>query len=353
MQLRDAGAVDLGAPVAEYVPELADAPRDASRTCSRTRPACSGRSPARSGSRSPTSRTTSCSRASARSARVLEPRDEYHYSNLGFMLLGEIVARASGTPYTTYVEEWLFAPVGLDGDDLGAATPAAAVGYHLEPWTRRRSRRGGARPRAGPRRRASSGAPPPTSRAGPASSATPIPTCCGPETAAEMRRVQTIADHAAWKRGSGLGLLMWRDGDRALRGAQRRHERLPLELRLRHARPHGRSAPHEREHHTCRSRRSAWSSPRKAAEGSAPPPEPWRPAEAPPAELDGVLGNWWTEGWEFVLSYRDGALQAQRRPARPPTPPSSSASAPTATWACRAASAASRSRSCATGTAAR
>ena len=51
-------------------------------------------------------------------------------------------------------------------------------------------------------------------------------------------------------------------------------------------------------------------------------PEPWRPGELPPPDLAGVLGRWWSEGYEFVFSWRDGRLEARgaaapewRRPA--------------------------------------
>src|SRR5919201_3189809 len=51
-------------------------------------------------------------------------------------------------------------------------------------------------------------------------------------------------------------------------------------------------------------------------------PEPWRPGELPPDDLAGVLGRWWSEGYEFVFSWRDGHLEARlaaapewRRPA--------------------------------------
>ena len=50
----------------------------------------------------------------------------------------------------------------------------------------------------------------------------------------------------------------------------------------------------------------------KAAQLVAPQAEPWRPGEGPPAELDGMLGNWWTEGSEFVLAFRGGKLEARR-----------------------------------------
>jgi hypothetical protein len=37
----------------------------------------------------------------------------------------------------------------------------------------------------------------------------------------------------------------------------------------------------------------------------------WLPAEKPPAELEPILGRWWTEGHEVVISWRKGRLEAQ------------------------------------------
>jgi hypothetical protein len=39
-------------------------------------------------------------------------------------------------------------------------------------------------------------------------------------------------------------------------------------------------------------------------------PEPWTPVATLPPELDGLLGLWWTEGSEIVLSLRGGRFQA-------------------------------------------
>lgn len=39
--------------------------------------------------------------------------------------------------------------------------------------------------------------------------------------------------------------------------------------------------------------------------------ERWAPAGPPPAELDGLLGPWWTEGEQIVLSLRGGRFQGE------------------------------------------
>jgi hypothetical protein len=40
-------------------------------------------------------------------------------------------------------------------------------------------------------------------------------------------------------------------------------------------------------------------------------PDQWRPDAGAPDDVVPLLGLWWTEGSELVLSYRDGRLQAE------------------------------------------
>jgi hypothetical protein len=49
----------------------------------------------------------------------------------------------------------------------------------------------------------------------------------------------------------------------------------------------------------------------RALELEPPIPEAWEPGEAPPEELAGVPGRWWSEGEEFVFRFRRGRLEAQ------------------------------------------
>jgi hypothetical protein len=36
----------------------------------------------------------------------------------------------------------------------------------------------------------------------------------------------------------------------------------------------------------------------------------WRPSDPPPEVVDGLLGRWWSEGSEYVFSWRQGRLEA-------------------------------------------
>lgn len=62
-----------------------------------------------------------------------EPGDEHLYSNTGYLLLGEIVKRASGKTLRAFADEWIFAPLGMKKthfhDDFTEIVKDRAVGY--------------------------------------------------------------------------------------------------------------------------------------------------------------------------------------------------------------------------------
>ena len=63
------------------------------------------------------------------------PGTAYEYSNYGFAILGRVVARVSGMPYTQYIEQKILRPLHMDSTTLEpAAVPATrlAHGYRWE-----------------------------------------------------------------------------------------------------------------------------------------------------------------------------------------------------------------------------
>jgi CubicO group peptidase (beta-lactamase class C family) len=78
-------------------------------------------------------------------ARVAEiftaigPNLQPKYSNLGYQLLGEIVHRASGTPYTTYVQQEILRPLGLADTAFeplpGSLRARCATGYSARTFS--------------------------------------------------------------------------------------------------------------------------------------------------------------------------------------------------------------------------
>ncbi len=62
------------------------------------------------------------------------PGDEYLYSNTGFTLLAEVVARVSGQSFAEFTKEHIFQPLGMDYtffyDDHRKIVPGRAYSYH-------------------------------------------------------------------------------------------------------------------------------------------------------------------------------------------------------------------------------
>ncbi len=56
---------------------------------------------------------------------AIEPDSAFKYSNLGFALLGEVIARVSGRSFTEYVRSEILTPLGMDSSAF-ELTPAIA-----------------------------------------------------------------------------------------------------------------------------------------------------------------------------------------------------------------------------------
>jgi CubicO group peptidase (beta-lactamase class C family) len=240
--------------------------------------------------------------------QVLPAGAAWHYSNLGFALLGEVVARVAGMPYDRYLEERVLGPLGL-GRTTWEAVPPAARGYFVRPYDGTAELQ---------REVDLSG----TRSAGQLWSTTgdlarwasflcdPDPAVLAPGTAAEMHELEAMMDVERWTIGWGLGLELVRRGDRVWAG-------------------HGGAMPghltgflfRQREHVGAVVLTNAGAGTdavelalrlgEKALELGPPESGVWRPAPEPPAEVQALLGRWWSEGSEFVFEWRDGRLEAR------------------------------------------
>lgn len=244
---------------------------------------------------------------------VLPPSEAHHYSNLAYALLGEVVARASGTAYTSYVDERIIAPLGL-GRTTWEARPPVAIGYLVEPYDdlvhveHEIDLRG-----------SSSGGQLWSTVADLASWAAFLAEgregVLSAESLDRMWFPHVMWDPDAWKLGWGLGLMLNRRAGGIFGG-------------------HGGGMPgHLSGVYVSRTERvgaAAVTNVGAAADMDAlaielaeiaidalpSEPEPWRPGEPAPDRLRSVLGRWWSEGAEFVFSWRDGKLQAEVAQAR-------------------------------------
>jgi CubicO group peptidase (beta-lactamase class C family) len=64
---------------------------------------------------------------------ALRPGRGFHYSNVGFGVLGELLARIRGTSWLEVVSDELFRPLGMARTTRRPVSPAAA-GYAVHPW---------------------------------------------------------------------------------------------------------------------------------------------------------------------------------------------------------------------------
>ncbi len=238
--------------------------------------------------------------------QVLPQRTAHHYSNLAYALLGEVVARVTGGTWEQALQERLLDPLGMTRTTTSPTSPRA-VGYLSEPYA------DAVRPEPDM----------PTGAAGPAmqlwSTATdlarwagfladPDPAVLAPGTVEQMRQPVVVFDPHAFTLAWGGGLMLWRRGERVLHG-------------------HGGAMPgflagcYAYRSDTERAGAVVLTNTGRAAdpEGLAadlltavldaePRPAPaWAPGTVP-GELRPLLGPWWSEGSEFLVEWRDGAL---------------------------------------------
>jgi len=243
---------------------------------------------------------------------VLRPGDEWHYSNLAFGLLGAIVQQLRERPFPEVIRERVLDPLGMHRTTW-LPEPPHAVGYLVDPYADTvRVEQPMASEGFGPSGQLWS-TPHDLALLGDFL-ARPVAEVLAPDTVDEMHRVQAMFDDQ-WTLGWGLGVALYRDGDRFASGHDGAMPGFLAALLVDRRR---RLSVAVVGNSGARSDPSALAARllNDARELVPEQTEPWRPGEAPPPELAGVLGRWWSEGEEFEFGYRDGALQA--RAARSP-----------------------------------
>ena len=138
MGLVDAGRLDLDAPVTTYLPDVLPAAFDGVRVVHLAQHAAGLRNPLplrwvhRAGAPIPDQRAFLARYLPARAKPRFEPGSRAAYSNLSTVVLGEVVATITGTPYVKHVRDAWLRPLGMyhtgfTYDDVGDAP--RAVGY--------------------------------------------------------------------------------------------------------------------------------------------------------------------------------------------------------------------------------
>ncbi|MDX6492478.1 MAG: hypothetical protein QOH02_413 [Gaiellaceae bacterium] len=256
--------------------------------------------------------------SAAEAEQVLPPGSHFHYSNLAFALLGEVVARVSGKPWEEYLGEHVLQPLGLTRTWVLKQAPAAQ-GYLVDPYADSVHEEPaeldiGATAAAG----ALWSTPADLARWA-AFFSDPNPDVLSADTVEEMQTFQTMVDLEEWKLGFGLGLQLFRDGDRIFAGhggampgflamvLASRKEGIGAVLLTNSGAAEGVSE-------------LAVKLAVKAAEAFPAVPDAWHVGEAAPPELDGVLGRWWSEGGEWIFRWRAGELVAEPQTVIPQLP---------------------------------
>jgi CubicO group peptidase (beta-lactamase class C family) len=124
-----------------------------------------------------------------------------------------------------------------------------------------------------------------------------------------MRTIQTMDDHARWTVGYGLGVQLFRDGERILAGHGGSMPGFIATVRVSPADRVGAAVLTNES--TARIGPLGSELVAATVERWAVPPAVWEVAEPPPADVEPLLGIWYMEGSQLVFRWRGGTLQAQ------------------------------------------
>lgn len=231
------------------------------------------------------------------------PYRGFHYSNLAYGLLGGVLRRLTGEDWGTLVSERLLAPLEM-GRTTYHPTEPFARGYVVHPWhgTLREEPRHDAGAMAPAGQLWSTAA---DLAKWAAFLADPNPAVLAPATVAEMCAPVVISDLHGWTSGHGLGVELFRVGERVFAG-------------------HGGSMPgyvaHLTVHRPSRTGVVVYANAygiRGASIGGlsleildavldrepARPARPWRASAAPPAEIAPLCGRWWWMGRDYEMAW--------------------------------------------------
>jgi CubicO group peptidase (beta-lactamase class C family) len=311
LQLRDEGKLDLDEPLSRYLPEAVHA----SPTLRRMLAHASGLQREPPGEVWETLAFPAEEELLGRldeAEQVLAPGEAWHYSNLAYALLGHVVARVSGTPFRDHVQERLLGPLGLTRTTWRPAAPAAKP-YFVEPYSDAVRREpelelGGKGGESGL-----------SSTVGDLARwgsflADPDEAVLAPASVSEMHELQIMAE-PDWTLGWGLGIELWRRGERLFAGHTGGFPGF-LSMFVYSRRDRVGAVVLTNSGRWPKLSETGLALAEAALEELAPELDPWAPADPPPDEIVSLLGRWWSEGSETVFSWRNGRLEA--RPATAP-----------------------------------
>ena len=244
--------------------------------------------------------------------QVLPAGLHWHYSNLGFALLGEVVARASGVDYEEFVTQNLLKPRELNRTTWEPSPPVAR-GYFIHPYD------GMALPEPAVDLGALSAAGQLWSNASDLARwgsylAAAKDGVLAPQTLAEMHSPNAIADNT-WTRGAGLGLSLIRRRNHVygahegfIAGCRAAVVWFPNKGVGAAVLANSRTVTKLLDVSIALLQRTVDTPTRdEGARTSRPAPQSATP------DVKGVLGRWWKEGQQYVFDWHSGGLRARQR----------------------------------------
>ena len=236
------------------------------------------------------------------------PHHTFHYSNLAYGLLGAVAQRITGESWWTQIGKRLLEPLDMSRTSYDPAEPFAR-GYVVHPWH--------GTLREEPRH--DSGAMAPAGQLWSTAAdlvkwaaflADPHPSILAPPTVAQMCVPVAIADPESWTAGHGLGLKLWRRGERVYVG-------------------HTGSMPGYLAvlvvHRASGTAVVAYANAYRLAGATIGglgldlldtvvaaepvPVPPWRPGAGPPSDVEPLTGRWWWMGREHEAAWDAGTRE--------------------------------------------
>ena len=237
--------------------------------------------------------------------QVLPVHFDFHYSNLAFGLLGEIVEQLEGRSWGNVVTERILAPLEMKNTGLSPDDEVRALGYQVHPHSgvvtleprfdlKATAPFGGLWSTVADLGRYA------------AFIADPFDEVLSPDTVEEMCRPVIMTDVEGWGRAFGLGYDLQRTGERVLVGHGGAMPGFLAGLRVRRQ---DRVGAVVFANSTAGAETTVLAGQLVNAVLDAEPsmaPE-WTPS-LPQPEFEGILGSWWTEGSEIVFEVRDNVL---------------------------------------------
>ncbi len=237
--------------------------------------------------------------------QVLPVHFAFHYSNLAFGLLGQIVEQLEGRPWGDVVTDRILAPLEMKSTALAPDDASRALGYQVHPHTgvatleprfdlRATAPFGGLWSTVGDLGRYA------------AFIADPVEEVLLADTLDEMCRPLIMTDVEGWTRAYGLGFDLQRTGERVLAGHGGAMPGFLAGLRVRRQ---DRVGAVVFANSTAGAETVVLAGQLVNAVLDAEPSlaPVWDPS-LPQPDLDGMLGSWWTEGEEIVFEVRDNVL---------------------------------------------